>query len=71
MPLEIAIIIIVAIIAISTISRERIRSRALRGQDEPPQVGFRPPAREADLEREVADLRKRLEVLGVSGARRL
>ncbi|MBC7492457.1 MAG: hypothetical protein H7241_08455 [Novosphingobium sp.] len=64
MPIEIAIVLIVAIIAITKISRERFRARHLSQNDTSrPDFPALPPATDPALEREVADLRKRLEVL--------
>ena len=64
MPVEIAIVLIVAIIAISRIYRERYRAVG-RDRSDGRQPGFPalPPATDPALEREVAELRKRLEVL--------
>ena len=64
MPVEIAIVLIVAIIAFSRIYRDRYRAHG-RDRFGGQQPGFPalPPATDPALEREVADLRKRLEVL--------
>ena len=64
MPIEIAIVLIVAIVAFSRIYRERYRAQH-RDRFDGTQPGFPalPPATDPALEREVADLRKRLEVL--------
>lgn len=63
MPVEVAIVLIVAIIAISRVSRERYRARnrelSFRAEQQP----MLSSPRVSELEREVADLRKRLEVL--------
>ena len=55
-----AVVIIVAIMAIANIWVAKYRALGRDGQ--PPQHVTRPP-REAELEREVADLKKRLAVL--------
>jgi hypothetical protein len=66
MPVEIAIVLIVAIVAFSRIYRERYRAMG-RDRHDPLPPGFQssmiPPPGDPALEREVADLRKRLEVL--------
>ena len=66
MPVEIAIVLIVAIIAVSRIYRERYRAQGRDSHDLLP-PGFKSsmiaPTGDPALEREVADLRKRLEVL--------
>ena len=68
MPVEIAIVLIVAIIAVSRIYRERYRALGRahdrdRGDGRQPGFPALPPATDPALEREVAELRKRLEVL--------
>ncbi len=64
MPVEIAIVLIVAIIAVSRIYRERYRAQGRdRGDGRQPGFPALPPAGDPALEREVAELRKRLEVL--------
>ena len=55
-----AVVVIVAIASYAAIRIERIRSRDRRLN---PGDGGGPPAREAELEREIVDLKKRLAVL--------
>ncbi|WP_295637870.1 hypothetical protein [Novosphingobium sp.] len=68
MPVEVTIVLIVAIIAFSRVFRDRHRAHGNdRGRDrfDGTQPGFPalPPATDPALEREVQELRKRLEVL--------
>ena len=64
MPIEVVIIILFSIIAISSISKERYRAKARSRLDAPGEsFAALSPATDPALEREVAELRKRLEVL--------
>ena len=63
MPAEVTIVLIVAIIAFSRIYRERYRAIGRSRPDVQTGAPQLPPATDPALEREVADLRKRLEVL--------
>jgi uncharacterized coiled-coil DUF342 family protein len=63
MPVEVAIVLIVAIIAFSRIFRERYRAQHRDRLDAPQSFQALPTTADPALEREVQDLRKRLEVL--------
>jgi hypothetical protein len=63
MPFEVAMVLIVAIVAFSRIFRERYRAQGRSRLDAQQGLQALLPRTDPALEREVADLRKRLEVL--------
>lgn len=63
MPVEVAIVLIVAIVAFSRIFRDRTRAHHRDRLDAQPAVPALPPAPDPELIREVADLRERVKVL--------
>ena len=58
-----AVVIIVAIGAVASILRARYQAQSGIAHDRPGNQSLTPHPREAELEREVADLKKRLAVL--------